>query len=65
MIVIGTALAVFPFCATPGMAEKDCPSVLINMENLPHNGYDYEDLFNYPNRLFIQGKCDEAIWKIC
>ena len=53
VIVIGTALAVFPFCATPTMAAKECPKVLINMENLAHNGYDFDDLLNYPERLFI------------
>ena len=34
MLIIGTALAVFPFCATPVQADKSCPKVLINMENL-------------------------------
>ena len=34
MIVIGTALAVYPFSATPVQGGKDTPRVLINLHNL-------------------------------
>jgi len=33
MIIIGTALAVPPFCKTIELAEKEIPKVLINLEN--------------------------------
>jgi NAD-dependent SIR2 family protein deacetylase len=64
MIVAGTALAVHPFSATLLQTEKNTPKVLINMENLRHNGADFEDLYNFPERLYLGGKCDETIWKI-
>jgi hypothetical protein len=65
MIVIGTALAVFPFANTVNQCDKECPKVLINMENNENNGFDFENPFEYPERLFLKGKCDETIWRIC
>lgn len=41
MIIIGTSLAVPPFSNTIYKAKKDCPKVLINLENLAENGYDF------------------------
>ena len=64
-IVIGTALAVFPFSSTPMQGGKDTPCVLINLENLEHNGFDFEDFFEHPERIFLQGKCDDVILKLC
>jgi hypothetical protein len=41
MIVIGTSLAVPPFSNTIFKAKKECPKVLINLENLAENGFDF------------------------
>ena len=64
MIVIGTALAVFPFSATVSMAEENCPRVLINLENTIASGFDFEDLYKYPSYLFLKGRCDEVIHQL-
>ena len=64
MIVIGTALAVPPFSKAPGSVGKNVPSVLINMENLGNVGYDYDDVMEHPERLYLEGKCDATIKKI-
>ena len=61
MIIIGTAMAVFPFSGTIYQAEKDCPKVLINLENIADNGYDFEDLLNHPERLMLKGRCQPTI----
>lgn len=63
MIVIGTALAVSPFNSTVGKIKDRTPCVLFNMEcEVPkENGYDFEDMENKPNRLYMQGKCDETL----
>ena len=45
MIIIGTALAVFPFNSTVFEAGKGTPTVLMNMENLEQNNFDFEDLY--------------------
>ena len=63
VIVIGTTLKVGPFKDTIKKAG-DCPKVLINMENTDMNDYDFDDLKNHPERLFLQGKCDEILQKI-
>jgi len=65
MIVIGTALAVFPFSGTVDLVPKDCPQVLMNLENTEESGYDFTDVYSYPNRLFIRGECDSTIMKLC
>ena len=65
MIIIGTALAVSPFNNTIMQAEIECPKVLINLENTAENGFDFMDLLENPERLFIPGKCDETIFRIC
>jgi hypothetical protein len=58
---MGTALAVSPFNFVVNMVEKDCPKVLINMENTAANGFDFVNEEAFPERLFLQGKCDETI----
>lgn len=62
MIVIGTALAVNPFCQVVNMVN--CPQVLINMDNTATAGFDFLDPENHPMRIFLQGKCDETIANI-
>ena len=29
------------------------------------NGLDFQDMENKPNRLYIEGKCDETLTKLC
>lgn len=62
MIVIGTALAVNPFASIVGKVDEKTPKVLINMT--PTQDYDFEDKEYYPERIFLQGKCDEVVAKI-
>jgi len=50
---MGTSLKVGPFNDTIKQALKDCPKVLINMENTDENNYDFDDLENFPERLFL------------
>lgn len=64
MFVIGTALAVTPFNQTVFQAEQGCPKVLINLENTDASGFDFEDLEEYPCRLFLKGYCDEVVCKM-
>lgn len=61
MIIIGTAMAVFPFSATISQVEKDCPKVLINLENIAENGFDFEDILDHPERLLLKGRCQPTI----
>ena len=61
LITIGTALAVHPFCSTVSMVGKDVPSVLINLQNTKEGGFDFEDIYNDPQRLFLKGYCDEVV----
>ena len=65
LIVAGTGLAVMPFCFTVDRVPENTPSVLVNLENTFGAGYDFEDTFGHPNRLFLQGKCDDTIIKLC
>ena len=65
MITIGTALAVYPFSSTLMQAPKDCPQVLMNLTNTKDNSYDFEDLLENPHWLFLQGKCDDTVIKLC
>lgn len=65
MLIIGTALAVFPFNSTAHEPAKDCPKVLINLENLEHNNFDFEDLLDHPERLLLKGRCQETIKQLC
>ena len=53
MIIIGTALAVFPFNSVVQEPEEDCPRVLINLENLEHNGLDFDNPLEHPERLLL------------
>ena len=55
MIVIGTALAVWPFNMV--VDEVNCPQVLINLTNTANEGFDFEDR-SQPDRLFWKGYCD-------
>ena len=61
VIVIGTALAVNPFASAILEAHVECPKVLINLENTAENGYDFLNPIEFPERIFIKGKCDDTI----
>ena len=65
MIVLGTALAVSPFNMMVSRCYKggiETPQVLMNLENTAANGYDFQDSSRYPQRMFLEGKCDQTIW---
>jgi hypothetical protein len=47
------------------MFQEDVPKVLINMTNTATAGFDFEDPEKFPNRLLVQGKCDEVVQDIC
>jgi NAD+-dependent protein deacetylase SIR2 len=64
LIVIGTALAVSPFNTIVDLIPDNVPKVLINLENTKNSGYDFDEKEKYPNRLFMQGKCDDVIKEI-
>ena len=62
VIVMGTALAVAPFNSLSESAPKNVPKVLINRENTKkYSGIDFEKT---PNRLFLQGDCDDVVLKL-
>ena len=60
---MGTGLAVGPFNQIVDSAPKECPKVLINLENTDFSGYDFKTKYK-PERLFLQGKCDDVVTKI-
>ena len=64
MIILGTSLAVAPFNKVVSMPHQDVPRVLINLENTDQTGFDFDDLINHPERLFLKGKCDDVIQKL-
>jgi NAD-dependent SIR2 family protein deacetylase len=64
LIIMGTALAVSPFNMLPQMMKKGVPKVLFNMENTKETGgQDFTE--KDCRKLFVQGKCDETIAKLC
>jgi NAD-dependent histone deacetylase SIR2 len=65
LIVIGTALAVGPFNQIVNIISDTTPKVLINMENTDYSGFEFCDSERYPNRILLQGKCDEVVHEIC
>ena len=65
MIVIGTALAVNPFNSCVDKPLDGVPKVLWNLENTTEHGWDFEDIKKFPGRLFMKGKCDDTVWKLC
>lgn len=64
LIVMGTALAVGPFNQIVNEIGDKCKKVLINMENTALSGFDFDDKIDYPERLFLQGKCDDVVTKL-
>lgn len=67
-IVMGTGLAVAPFNGAAKIGDKDgnfMPRVLMNLENTAESGYDFANPEKYPERLWLNGKCDDTIRTIC
>lgn len=44
--------------------DKDCPQVLINLENTHTEGFDYDDILEHPERIWLKGYCDDIIKKL-
>ena len=70
VIVIGTGLAVEPFnkAALAGVSAargSEVPRVLINLENTKASGFDFDDAEKFPERLFLQSKCDDTVLNLC
>ena len=63
LIVMGTTLAVPPFCHLVNWVGKHIPKVLINLHNTHQTGFNF-DSKEFPERLFLQGKCDDLAMKI-
>ena len=57
VFIIGTSLVVHPFAALPNYTHPHIPRILFNFEPV-------EDL-DRPNDVWIEGDCDESIWKLC
>jgi hypothetical protein len=64
MIIIGTALAVNPFNTCVNAPLDGVPKVLWNLENTVEQCFDFEDIKEFPGRLFMPGKCDDTVWKL-
>jgi NAD-dependent SIR2 family protein deacetylase len=62
MIVIGTALAVSPFNSCVEKVKDGVPKLLWNLGNNKDFGYDFDDLKEFPGRLYMNGKCDETVF---
>ena len=62
MIIIGTAMAVAPFKSIVRWVDESVPKVLINMTKI--QAYDFDSVVYFPNRLFLEGKCDDVIEKL-
>lgn len=61
LLVIGTSLAVKPFNSIIDEVKESCPKVLINLENTNNYSYNFNNTIQHPERLWLQGKCDDVI----
>ena len=64
LIIIGTSLSVAPFNKVVDLIKDCVPKVLINLENTDTMGYDFCDQELFPERLFVGGRCQEAILQL-
>ena len=64
VIVMSNALAVSPINSIVTLVGKDIPKVLINMTDTKEQGYPFNQLEDFPERLFYEGKCDEIVQEI-
>ena len=61
---MGTALAVSPFNMLVNRVPQGCPKVLMNMNNTKDTGgFDFTE--KNTRKLFVEGKCDELVARIC
>ena len=60
MIIIGSNLKIMPFNQAVNI-DDDCPQVLIGSESALDFGFDPRCKDMFPNRLYLQGDCDETI----
>ena len=59
LIILGPSVNQQPYCRVASKTTSGCPQVLINQDNNIFNyEYDFCDLLNFPNRLFLQGDCE-------
>ena len=63
LLIMGTALAVSPFNMIPHLVDDDTPAVLFNLDNTDLTGGI--DFTKGSTKLFVQGKCDETLTKLC
>ena len=42
-----------------------CPQVLINLDNTAESGYEFDNYFEWPSRIWLNGKCDDIVRQIC
>lgn len=63
MLVMGTGLNVLPFNMLVREPKKGVPVVLINLADTKMS-FRFKDTYNHPDRLFLEGKCDEIIAKL-
>ena len=62
LLILGPSMNQQPFCQIAGKTTKGCPQVYINTQNNIFNPcYDFHDLKNHPNRLFLQGKPEDVL----
>ena len=64
LIIIGSDLAVGPFNQIVKMISDDVSKVLINLENTKEAGFDFDNSEKYPNRIFLEGKCDDVVQEL-
>ena len=63
-LIFGTSLADQPFESLADIGGDEVPKVLINVENTKKVGFDFDDMENHPERLWLQGKCDDVVKRI-
>jgi len=63
LFIMGTALAVSPFNMIPHLIEQKIPRVLFNLDNTDLTGGI--DFTKGDDHLFVHGKCDETLAKLC
>lgn len=56
LLVMGTSLQVQPFASLPDRVRRDCPRVLLNLEEVGH--------FTRPLDVVHIGKCDESVQEL-
>jgi NAD-dependent SIR2 family protein deacetylase len=63
LIIMGTSLAVAPFCSLLNYVPSDCPRLLINRDKVGIFKYTIDDK-NNKRDVFIESDCDAACLKL-